>query len=421
MAKTTTDEMTTEALANAKVASDENMVATRKGSAARRPAGDVETVEYTRVDEAQAAPKAGGRTPWRLIFFLLVVLVPFAASALYYAFVAADQYTAEARFAVRTLAGDDNTGESMSGGILHMSSVSQDAYIVTSFIHSAEILRRIGAYMDYKSMFVLDGSDFYAELDPADSAEEFLKYWDGQVSTYIDGPSGIVTLHVRTFAPENSIKLANAILQESEKLINELSVRARDDLIANIRTEVERTGKSYGEALAALNRYQQETGLLDPASQAEETGKLLTGLMAQKLEFDTRLFTIQQSSGTDSPTYRQLLLTRNSIESQIEDLRNEMTGKENASFANRLQEFSRLETDRMVAEKLYEVTRHQYDLALAAAMRKALYLTVFVQPMLPEEALYPRRFMTPLLILFISFVVWSILSLAWASVEDHRL
>lgn len=399
----------------------DDMVAEQQGAITPAPSSRVETVEYSRTqDRPQAMPKAGGRTPWRLIVFSLIVLVPFLASVMYYAFVAADQYTAEARFAVRSLADEEKEDES-DVSILKMTPASQDAYVVTSFIHSTEILRRIGAYLDYRAMFVRDGSDFYAEFDPDDSAEEFLSYWNNQVYTYIDGPSGIVVLRVRTFSPEDSIKLANAILEESEKLINELSTRSRNDMIASARAEVERTGKTYGEALAALNRFQKESGLLSPEAQAEQTGKLLTGLMAQKLELDSRLFVIQQSNGIDSPTYRQLVLGRSSIEAQIEELRNQMTGKEVESYANTLNAFARLETDRMVAEKLYEATRHHYDMSLAAAMRKALYLTVFVQPMLPEEALYPRRIMTPVLTLFFLFVLWAILSLAWASIEDHRL
>lgn len=392
-----------------------------QGAIARAPASKTETVEFSRAqDTSQAVPQAGGRTPWRFIAFALVVLVPFLASTLYYAFIASDQYTAEARFAVRSLA-EEGTDEESSAGILKMSPASQDAYVVTSFIHSTEILRRIGTRLDYRAMFVRDGSDFYAELDPDSSAEAFLTYWNGQVSTYIDGPSGIVVLRVRTFTPEDSIKLANAILEESETLINELSARSRNDLIESARAEVERSGKTYGEALAGLNRFQKESGLLSPQAQAEETGRLLTGLLAQKLELDSRLFVIQQSNGIDSPTYRQLVLGRNSIEAQIEELRNQMTGAEVESYANTLNTFTRLETDRMVAEKLYEATRRHYEMSLAAAMRKALYLTVFVHPMLPEEALYPARIMTPLLVLFFCFVLWATLSLAWASVEDHRL
>lgn len=399
----------------------DDVVAERQGAIAPASSSRVETVEYSRAqDRPQAVPKSGGHTPWRLIVFSLIVLVPFLTSVMYYAFIAADQYTAEARFAVRSLA-DEEKEEESDVSILKMSPASQDAYVVTSFIHSTEILRRIGTYLDYKAMFVRGGSDFYAEFDPGDSAEEFLSYWNHQVYTYIDGPSGIVVLRVRTFSPEDSIKLANAILEESEKLINELSTRSRNDMMASARAEVERTGKTYGEALAALNRFQKESGLLSPAAQAEQTGKLLTGLMAQKLELDSRLFVIQQSNGIDSPTYRQLVLGRSSIEAQIEELRNQMTGKEVESYANTLNAFARLETDRMVAEKLYEVTRHHYEMSLAAAMRKALYLAVFVQPMLPEEALYPKRVMTPILVLFFLFVLWATLSLAWASIEDHRL
>ncbi|WP_407802969.1 hypothetical protein, partial [Staphylococcus aureus] len=71
--------------------------------------------------------------------------------------------------------------------------------------------------------------------------------------------------------------------------------------------------------------------------------------------------------------------------------------------------------------KLYEAARRNYDQAFAAAIRKALYLTVFVNPAMPEEALYPRRFLSPVLVFLGLLTAWTILSLAWASVEDHRL
>jgi capsular polysaccharide transport system permease protein len=102
-------------------------------------------------------------------------------------------------------------------------------------------------------------------------------------------------------------------------------------------------------------------------------------------------------------------------------MRDEMTGPEHASIVHSLQQFTQLETDRLIAEKLYEAARHNYDAALTESMRKALYLIVFVNPSLPEEALYPRRLMAPALILLGLTVLWATLSLAWASVEDHRL
>ena len=415
----TADKAKTEQAAEARILSEGGAVSKRDqaSSPAQR---STETVEYERVEpEGGPQSRAGGKPPWDLLFFAAIVLLPFLASLIYFVFVADDQYTAEARFTVRSLA--DNGPENTTISLMQMAPAPQDAYVVASFIHSTELLERIGKRIDYRAMFSRDSHDFIGTFGKDEPTEAFLDYWKGQVTAYIDGPSNIITLRVQTFRPEDSVQLAKAILDESEKLLNELSDRSRRDMIAGAMAEVDRAGKTYGDTLAALNNFQKEAALLNPQAAAMETGMLLTGLTAKKLELDSRLFTLQQSGGTNGPNYRQLQIARQSLESQIEDMRGKLTGTEDASVANSLTQFSRLETDRMVAEKLYEATRSNYEMTLAAAMRKALYLTIFVKPVLPEEALYPRRIASPLLMLVAFFVIWSILRLAWASVEDHRL
>jgi len=381
-----------------------------------------QTIEYAAepIDEDGTEQEPSGKPPYRFISFFLIVILPFVASVIYFAFMATDQYTAEARFAVRSVA-DDGTGSSVDSGVVSMQAATQDAYVVTSFIHSTEVLARIGKTIDYRSMFARHDADFLSRFNTSGSNEDFMKYWSDQVTSYIDGPSGIITLKVRSFSPQDSLTLATAILTESEALINELSQRARADIIRSVQEDVTRTGKAYGDTLAALNQFQHQSGLLSPETQAQQTGKLLTGLLAKKLELETRLFVMKQSAAEGSPAYQQMALASQSIDDQIDKLRGQLTGAENQSIAKSLLTYSELETNRLVAEKLYEASRRNYDAAVAEALRKSLYVAVFVHPTLPEEALYPRRFSSPLILLLGLIVLWSTLSLAWASVEDHRL
>lgn len=302
-----------------------------------------------------------------------------------------------------------------------MRSATQDAYVVASFIHSAELLKRLGLKMDYRSMFARTGVDALSAYAAEGSNEEFLDYWKKQVTAYIDGPSGIVTLKVRTFRPDDSVQLATAIVEESELLINEMSVRARNDILASVRAEVEKAGKAYRNALSDLNQFQHASGILSPETQAQETGKLVAKLLAEKLEIETRQFVASQSSAAGSPVYQQLTLARESLDGQIERLKSDLTGSTDQSIAKALLRYSALETNRMMSQKLYEVSRQGYESALAESLRKALYIVVFVRPSLPEESLYPLRIFSPLMTLLGFAVLWSTLALAWASIQDHRL
>jgi len=399
----------------------------RRRLPAQRARPDLEDIEYIPVhDGNEPETQSGGKPPLRLIGFLLLVILPFLASSVYYAFIASNQYVAEARFAVRAVSAGADSGDNANPdkgptSALNMRSASQDAYVVVSFIHSTDILNRIGKKFDYRSMFTRQDADFLSRFRSSRSDEEFLKYWNDHVSAYIDVSSGIITLKVRTFVPDDSVKLADAIIEESEKLINQLSERARNDIVQSMKADVQKSGKAYGDTLIALNQFQNASGLLSPQMQAQNSGTLLTGLLGQKLEFETRLFVMRQSNAQNSPTYQQLNLAKDSLDAQIEKMRAELTGPENASLAKALLDYSRLDTDRMIAEKLYESAQKNYDAVLAEALRKTLYIAVFVRPVLPDESIFPRRVSTPLIILLALVVAWATLSLIWASVEDHRI
>lgn len=372
----------------------------------------------------QPSPRTqtSGKLPFSVVSFIGFVIVPFLASIVYFAFIASDQYIAEARFAVRSLA-EDQAKDGVDTNILSMSTMSQDGYVVTSFIHSTEILKRLGKSIDYRQMFSLDSADFLSRIDKSESTEEFLKYWEKQVSTYVDGPSGIITLKTRTFSPEDSRQLASMIIRESESLINELSVRAQRDMTARFADEVQRSTENYRQALAALNEFQNTTGFLTPEARATETGSLLVGLLARKLDLDTRLFVLKESKAESSPARQQLVLASKNLEDQIVKLRKELAGgtRNDENIAGAIKTFAHLETDRRVAESLYEASQKNLEMAQAEATRKALYVVVFVPPTVPEESLYPHRWSSPLLILLALSVAWVTLALIWASVEDHRL
>lgn len=382
----------------------------------------VVSIDVEPIQGEQAEAKTNSRMPFAFISFIAVVILPVFASIFYFAFIASDQYIAEARFAVRSLAEDRNK-DSLDSGVLSMNAMSQDGFIVTSFIHSSEILERLEKKINYRQMFTRSDADILSRFNETESKERFLKYWANQISTYVDGPSGIITLKTRTFSPEDSKALASAIIGESETLINELSVRAQHDMIARFEAELQRTAENYRSALEAMKAFQNESGLLTPEARATEAGTLLSALLAQKLELETRLFVLRESKVESSPVRQQLLLASQSISEQIDKLKGELAGNSGsaASVASVIQSFSRIETDRRVAESLYEAARKNLEEAQAEAMRKSLYLVVFVPPTVPEESLYPHRVSTPLLILLALTVLWSTGALLWASIEDHKL
>jgi capsular polysaccharide transport system permease protein len=381
----------------------------------------------------EAEPALPSRTAWPrpplyLLSFIALVVLPSLASVAYLVFIASDQYVAEARFAVQSPHADigrDKLTSTLStvgtGGLPSMA--GQESYIVTSYIRSRAIIEDLAETLDLRKIFRRPEADFWARLKRNASAEELVDYWNGMITTYIDGPSGIATVDARAFRPEDALAISRAIIQSSEKLVNEVSARARNDAMRRAEEEVRRSERAVREALIDLRKYRDTEGFIDPVSAASSTSQLLMQAMSEKIRIQSDYFVASRAMSGDAPTIQTLKSRLESLDMQIEQLKSKLTGNsaEGRSVADSLVKFEQLELKRIFAEKLYTMAQDALERARARAEQQNIYLSVFVQPSLPQDASYPERLSFSLLIPMGLLVVWGILALIAAAVEDHRI
>jgi capsular polysaccharide transport system permease protein len=368
------------------------------------------------------------RPPLYLLSFILLVVIPSLLSVVYVVFIASDQYVAEARFAVQTAHADvgrDKLASTLStvsaGGL--PSITGQESYIVTSYIRSRAIIEDLSNGLDLRKIFRRPEADFWARLKHNASSEELVDYWNGMVTTYIDGPSGIVTVDARAFRPEDALAISRAIIQSSERLVNEVSARARNDAMRRAEEEVRRSERAVREALIDLRKYRDTEGFIDPVSAASSTSQLLMQAMSEKIRIQSDYFVASRAMSGDAPTIQTLKSRLESLDMQIEQLKSKLTGNsgEGRSVADSLVKFEELELKRIFAEKLYTMAQDALERARARAEQQNIYLSVFVQPSLPQDSSYPERLSFSLLIPMGLLVVWGILALIAAAVEDHHI
>jgi len=362
-----------------------------------------------------------------LITFVLFVVLPSIASAIYLAFIASDQYVAEARFAVKQAQFDLDTDKTKSQ-LSHLTSgkipslAGQDVYIISNYIESRAIVDDLSKSLDLKQIFRRPEADFWARLKKGASIEELVDYWKGMVRTYVDGPSAIVTVEAKAFRPEDALQLSRAILAASEKLANDVSARARNDTMKWSEDEVKRAEGKVETALANLRAYRDSEGYIDPVAAATSTSKLLLQSMAEKIRLQSDYFVAARAMSPDAPTVVTLKARLQSLDDQISELKAKLTGNspEGATIAASLTKFETLELQRRFAEKLYQLAQDSLERARIKAERQNIYVEVFVPPALPEYAKYPERLSLSLLIPVGLLIVWGIFAFAAAAVEDHR-
>jgi len=369
-----------------------------------------------------------------LVSFIVLVLLPAAVGIVYFVFVASDQFTAEARFAVRT-ADEARDQKAQVGSLLSslssLSSMStsatsfaqQDAEIVSSYIRSRAIIDDLDGVIDLRAIFRRPEADLWARLPDDASAEVLRDYWLRMVSTYLETASGIVNLKVRAFRRDDALALAKAILQASEHLVNSISLRARADAMRRAEEEVRRADGLMRLALADLAHFRDSTGIIDPVKSADLAVQLLLDLMRDKIKIETELHIAQRVSSADAPGVAPLRARLESVEAQIARTKAELTGESQQArtLAAALVEFEELEVKRQFAESLYGFAREGLDRARIAAERQTIYVTVFVPPALPEEVSFPLRLTFSALITIGLAVTWGTGAMICASVMDHRI
>ncbi|MBV8088682.1 MAG: hypothetical protein JO139_03770, partial [Alphaproteobacteria bacterium] len=242
------------------------------------------------------------RRPAVLLSFLVMVALPLALAGVYLFFVAADQYVAEFRFALRSAEPEPRDPTAFFLDSPAPSLTLLNSFIVAQYLASRAVVDDLTATLDLRAMFSRPEADWLARLDLPVSVEELVKYWKRQVDAFFDVTNGTIVVRARAFTREDALSLAEAILAASERLVNELSVRARRDTLHNAKEEVGRAEKRLKSALARLRDFRDEQGIIDPRKTADATNALASRVRDELVRADTELSTLKHYMREDAPS-----------------------------------------------------------------------------------------------------------------------
>ncbi len=388
------------------------------------------------MEAAKAAPGKTRKKPSRkktyiLWSYFLLVIVPAAIVAFYYAFVAADQYMVETRFAVRNM--NASFGNSLlsnlglgGGGI-----ATSDTYIIREYIHSREILSRIEKKYHIKEKYTKPRNDLWAAL-PADATfEDFLKYWKYMVQVDLDRISHILTIKVFAFSARDAYEISKAILEESERMINELSERARRDAVVYAEKEVAKAEERIREIRQKMLKFRSTTQQVDPAKQAEVQVALIGKLEEQLAHLKAKLAEARNYLSRNAPTVIFLRNRIRAVTKQIEDekkkLGNALKNRSakaskdmpQTSLSETLSEYEELLVDKEFAEKLYLSALSGLEQARLLANKQQRYLATFVRPYIPDEARFPKRLRNTVFVFLALTLLWALIVVMFQSILDR--
>jgi capsular polysaccharide transport system permease protein len=354
--------------------------------------------------------------------FLITTVIPTALAILYFGFIASDVYVSESSFVVRSQSHESTSPLGLLLKDTGFTRADDDSYAVQDFITSRDALRTLDQEFHLASAFSSPGVDFlnrFGSLDRDRSFEALHLYYQKRVGVDVDAASSIMTLTVRAFTPTDALSINRRLLELAEDLVNRLNERGRNDMIKFASREVEEAERTAKDAALALAGYRNAQGVIDPERQSAIPLTQVATLQNDLLETRTQIAQIEQVAA-QNPQLPLLRQRARLLETAIASESSRVAGGGARSLAGKAAEYQRLALNKEFSDKMLASALNTLETARNDAQRQQLYLERIVQPSTPDKALEPHRLRSIAATLLLGLVLWGVLALLGAAIEEHR-
>lgn len=365
-----------------------------------------------------------------LLGFLLFAAIPSALFSAYMIFLASDQFHSTTAFAIRS-SNSAPTTELLgmfldSGG----ESTTSNSYIINDYLQSQAVVEDLRDNLDLQAIFNREGADWLFRMGSDLPIEDQLSYWRKMVDVSFDSTSGVIYVEVRSFRPEDSVQIANAILERTEKLVNLLSETNRRQIVRFAEESVAKAEARLKAIRKQMLDYREETQEVSPEDIARIALEMIGSLEGEVISKETEKRALLNSLDEDSPRIRllteqiialneQIAMEKGRLGGGLSTSQTANEGDRRTSISFRIANYSDLALEEEFARELYTTSLAGLEQARMEADSKQLYLATFINPTLSELAQYPHRYLYSLAVFFVLAGGWVVLVLMYYNVRDR--
>ncbi|KQS46252.1 MULTISPECIES: lipopolysaccharide biosynthesis protein [unclassified Sphingomonas] len=351
----------------------------------------------------------------------LIVLVPTLLIAAYYYLVAADQYVSEAHFVVRTSdtqpAAPSGLGQALS--LVGGASSERDALLVADYLKSHDAVDALQSRIGLTERFRRPEADIVSRLWYADpTPEQLQKYFEGKAEVEVSTETGITTLKVRSFRPEDSYRIVRELIQLGEKRVNTLNRRNYANAVAMSQRQVSEAETNLAQVQGQITRFRRDERDFNP----QVTGATRTSMVSE-LQGQLAVARAQESSmaAVLSPNSPQLVATRQRVAALSRQVGAETAklSQGPGNVAAGMGAYENIKIRQELAGKRFELASAALQRAQDDARRQQLYVVPVVDANLPVRALYPQRTKIVLTAFLALLLIYGIGWLITAGVREH--
>ena len=339
---------------------------------------------------ASAAPR-----PRRGIdrLFVCSVVLPVAAAAVALFGLAGDRYTSEARFLVRASSETRSAADAMPGLAGHsLARAGEDAYVVDAFVRSRDAFAEILADPALTGALDRPDADLFGRFPAVLSSptrEELFDRFRAMVRTDVDAGTGISTVAVTAFRPDDARALARALTRSAEGMVNRINGRAQSDGVAFATGVLAESRAAVTDVERRLTEFRNASGTVDPlreySAALANVGRLTVDASQREATLDQQMALTPNAPGIASQREKV-----RSLRDEIDRANLAIAGGQ-GSLAGKLESYERLSVERDMAVKSLAGAEFAFEASRRDAQRQHLYLQTIAAPNLPDTPSGPRR------------------------------
>ena len=351
----------------------------------------------------------------------VLLLSPMLLAVVYFGSIASSRYVSEAQFVVRTAA--KPVGGAGLGAILQMAGLGRaqdEIYSVQSFMTSRNAVDQLSERLPLREIYGHPDADLVARFPSVvygDTSEELHRYLGWMITTVHSSTTGITTLQVQAFRPEDAHRVALALLELGEQTINRMNARIHSDAVRTAEVEVRRNEQRLIDAQVALTRFRNAELMIDAASSSIIVTELIARLNAELTQVEAQIRELQSAAAT-APQLPSLRNRAAALQEQTARERQRISAK-TEGLADKLADYERLVLDREFAKQSLSAAVRVLEVAQQEAQRQQLYLERVVEPAIADRAMAPRRVRSIATAIGLNLVVILIGWLIYTGLREH--
>ena len=350
----------------------------------------------------------------------LIVLLPTVLVAIYYYVIAADQYQSEAHFVVRTAdAPAAPNGLSQALTMVGGTSSERDAMVIKDYLESHDAVDALQSKIGLTERFRRPEADAVSRLwfmNP--TPEQIERYFMGKVDVDVSSETGITTLKVRSFRPEDSYLIIRELLKLGEDRVNTLNERNYANAIAMSQHRVHEAEANLSQIQRQITQFRLREQDFNPQVTGASRTSMVSDLQGQLAVAKAQEASMAAVVSANSP---QLVALRRRVAALSRQVGTEgaKLSQGPGNVAAGMGAYEGIKVRQEMAGKQLEIATAGLQRAQDDARRQQLFVVPVVDPNMPVKALYPERTKTVLTAFFTLLLVYGIGWLITAGVREH--